>query len=257
MVNMTDVSRVVYASLMSETSGQRLKQARIAAGFATPTMAHRRFGWPVSTINAHENGQNNLRPPIAERYADAYGVRPEWLLMLRDDGGPGESANELTLISAGDLVPVRIAGTLEAGAFREVDEFIQLEPVTIFEPRDPRFPNARMMGFDVAGDSMNDLKPRPIIPGDRVVCIDFEDLRGRVPLRDGMVVVVEQVRDGGHLREWSVKQLEYHADRVEFWPRSTNPKHKPIVVPHNFEADDGRTVSILALVRRVTNELPL
>ncbi len=243
---------------MEDTPGNRLKKARIAAGYATPTIAHKRFGWPVSTINAHENGQNNLRPEIAQRYSEAYGVRAEWLLKFSDDGGPDEDAEASEAKPhKGDLVPINVAGVLQAGAFREVDEFVQGERVTIFEPRDKDFPQARQVAFDVDGDSMNDLKPRPIMPGDRVVCVDYEDLKGRVPIRDGMVVVVEQVRDGGHLREWSVKQVEYYPDRIEFCPRSTNPKHKPIVVPHDRQADDGRMVQILALVRRVTNEVPL
>jgi hypothetical protein len=170
---------------------------------------------------------------------------------------PGElSAPELTPV-AGDLVPVRVAGTVQAGSFREVDEFVQTEFVTIYETRDPQFPDARLGAFNVAGDSMNNLKPRPILPGDRVITIDFDDLRGRVPLRDGMIVVVEQVRDGGHLREWSVKQIEFYDDRIEFHPRSTNPRHKPIVVAHDPRADDGRSVRVLALVRGIRSEVAI
>ena len=244
---------------MSEVGLKERIQKRLEVTGKSPRSASIEAGGSASLLqNLFSGKSKSIRSDYLTPLAAVLETSVEWLATGAgsEAAADGPAQPEISLIQ-GDLVPVRIAGTLEAGAFREVDEFVQLEPVTIFEPRDPRFPNARMMGFDVAGDSMNDLKPRPIIPGDRVVCIDFEDLRGRVPLRDGMVVVVEQVRDGGHLREWSVKQLEYHADRVEFWPRSTNPKHKPIVVPHNFEADDGRTVSILALVRRVTNELPL
>jgi len=102
---------------------------------------------------------------------------------------------------------------------------------------------------------MNKLEPRPILAGDRIVCVDFDDLDNRVPLRDGMVVVVERTRDAGFLREWSVKQLEFYEDRVEFHPRSTNPRHKPIVIPRDYQADDGQEVRILALVRRIVNEL--
>lgn len=162
-----------------------------------------------------------------------------------------------------DLVPVtsgltvgRVAGTLEAGAFREVDEFDQSEPIEIILPRDEKFPNARQLVFDVAGDSMNDLRPRPIFPGDRLVCLAYEDVGHEVELRSGMVVVVQRERDGGHFREWSVKQLELFHDRAEFHPRSSNSKHKPIIVRPDADADDGVTVQVIALVRRVMNEMP-
>jgi hypothetical protein len=156
------------------------------------------------------------------------------------------------------LVPVRRAGVVEAGAFRRVDEFEdEGDFEELFEPRDRRFPDARQAYFDVAGDSMNALKPRPILEGDRAICIDYDDLRGRLLLRDGMVVVVEQTLAGGHVRERSIKQVELYEDRIEFCPRSSNPKHKPIVVKKDLHADDGRTVEVIAIVRRVTNDLPI
>jgi len=150
----------------------------------------------------------------------------------------------------------RVAGIVEAGAFREVDEFDQSEPVEIALPRDELFPNARQLVFDVAGDSMNDLRPLPIFPGSRLVGIAYEDVEHLVELRSGMIVVVQRERDGGHFREWSVKQLELFTDRAEFHPRSTNPKHKPIVVRRDHEADEGVRVAVIALVRRVMNEMP-
>ncbi|CUA90182.1 hypothetical protein Ga0061061_111102 [Chelatococcus sambhunathii] len=160
------------------------------------------------------------------------------------------------------LVEVKVAGIVEAGAFREAPWFSdEDEPATVATTRDRDFPEVQLVAFDVGGDSMNALKPRPILPGDRVICLDFEDLRGRLPLRDGMVVVVEQTLDGGHHREWSVKQIELYEDRTEFHPRSTNKAHKPIVVPRVLARDpseeDNRQVKILAIVRRIENEVPL
>lgn len=156
----------------------------------------------------------------------------------------------------GGMVAGRVAGVVEAGAFREVDEFDQSEPIEIMLPRDEKFPNARQVVFDCAGDSMNDLRPRPIFPGDRLVCLAYEDVGHEVELRSGMVVVIQRERDGGHFREWSVKQLELFPDRAEFHPRSTNSKHKPIIVRPDHEADDGVSVQVIALVRRVMNEMP-
>jgi SOS-response transcriptional repressor LexA len=141
---------------------------------------------------------------------------------------------------------VPVVGMVEAGTFREVDEFGDLQPRRISVPRDERYPRARQFAFDVAGDSMNAAEP-PITAGAVIVCVDFDDVNE--PIRDGMRVVVERTRDGGHLREWSVKEVRQYEDRVEFIPRSTNAKHRPIVVPRGNYEDEGTTVRILALVR--------
>ena len=150
-------------------------------------------------------------------------------------------------------------GVVEAGSFREVNDFEDPDRIIPDAEEDPRFPGVPIISFDVAGDSMNALQPTPILPGQRVIGIDFEGLGNRVPLRDGMVVIVEQSLNGGHLRERSVKQLEMHRDRTEFCPRSTNPKHKPIVVPFDTVDqgdEDGREVKVLAIVRQVISDLP-
>ncbi|MBX5001855.1 helix-turn-helix domain-containing protein [Rhizobium lentis] len=157
---------------------------------------------------------------------------------------------------AGSTVPVRKAGIVEAGTFREVDEFDQSEPEEIYIEPDKRYPNARRMFFEVMGDSMNDLRPTPIYPGAKCICVAYEDIGHEVELRDGMVVVVQRERDGGHFREWSVKQIALFADRIEYLPRSTNPKHKPIVVPRDADADNGVNVAVIGLVRRIINDIP-
>ena len=89
-------------------------------------------------------------------------------------------------------------------------------------PRDKEYPDASLVIFEVAGDSMNNLTPYPILPGVRVIALDYSDPRGRLALRDGMVVVVEQFTHDGSLRELSAKQIELYDDRIEFCPaRST------------------------------------
>lgn len=167
----------------------------------------------------------------------------------------GEALPESELRPITDrMTSVVVAGIVEAGSFREADDMDQSEAEWIALPPDKRYPGARQMAFDVAGDSMNALQPRPIFPGDRAVCVAYEDVAHEATLRDGMVVVVERTRDGGHTREWSIKQVEIYTDRVEFHPRSTNAKHKPIVIARDVEADDGTRVEIIGLVRRVIND---
>jgi DNA-binding XRE family transcriptional regulator len=240
-----------------ELPKDRLKQVRAAAGYESPTDAANAFPRDINknTLISHENGNRPISRKAAEKYGELFGAQAGWILF---GDGPGEDTraalSEVTLSRVGMTVG-RVAGVVEAGTFREVDEFDQSEPIEIMLPRDEKFPNARQLVFDCAGDSMNDLRPRPIFPGDRLVCLAYEDI-GHVELRSGMVVIVQRSRDGGHFREWSVKQIEVFPDRAEFHPRSTNPKHKPIIVERDDEADEGVTVEVIALVRRVMNDLP-
>ncbi|GLI23457.1 hypothetical protein GGQ86_003008 [Xanthobacter flavus] len=169
-------------------------------------------------------------------------------------GDPESSLGHSTVSAVtwgGPTIPV--AGVVEAGAFREADDSNQDEPELVPAEPDKRWPEARQVAFRVAGDSMNALKPVPILEGATLICVDYEDIADRHPLRSGMIAVVERAALGGQMREWSVKQLEVLDDRFVFHPRSTSQKHKPIVVTTDFEADDGMTVSVLALVRRIDN----
>lgn len=229
---------------------QRLDARRTELGYTGMDLS-RRSGVPYASIAKYLKGATDQpRGHIVDRLAQAIGKSKLWLL-------EGIEPDEIEASPTTRLVPVAIAGTVEAGTFREVDEFDQSERQQIVLPVDDRFPSARQVAFDVSGDSMNDLKPRSIMPGDRVISVAYDDIDGEIALRDGMVVVVERTRDGGHTREWSIKQIELYEDRVEFHPRSTNPRHKPIVVSRDHSADDGTTVQIVGLVRRIVNDLPL
>lgn len=236
-----------------EERAARLVQARRDAGHTSAIAAARKFGWNENRYKAHEAGRNGFGIADARLYAQAFHTTPEWL-NFGDVGAPAGSELRLVVPDA-RLQPVKVAGIVAAGLFREVDDMDQSEPERVWEEPDPEFPDARRMAFDVEGESVNALKPRPIFPGDRLICVAFEDVANQVRVRDGMVVVVERTRDGGHTREWSVKQVELYEDRVEFHPRSTNPSFKPIVVKRDAEADDGVRVEIIALVRSVKNTI--
>lgn len=252
------------------TPGERLREARMKAGFTSALAAAEALEMKPSTYNAHEragaHGARMYSPDDAVRYARRFGVTAEWLLFGSNavgtlGGREAELRSQRTgpeiVPAGGDRVLIQPGGTVEAGTFRSVDEYGDDPPEPMIGLPDPQYPGLQMYYFNVAGDSMNALKPRPILSGDLVVGIDFEAFQGRVPLRDGMVVVVEQTTGGGMLRELSLKQLEIYEDRYEFHPRSSNSKHRPIVVPHSMEADDGRTVRVLAVARRIINELSL
>lgn len=71
----------------------RLKQARLAAGYETPSDAARALknkGINKNTLISHENGNRAISRKAAEKYAKVFGVRAGWLLY-------GEAENEAPL----------------------------------------------------------------------------------------------------------------------------------------------------------------
>lgn len=207
------------------------------------------LGRAPSAVSSLLKGDREIKAHEIAIIADYLEVQP-----------PGPASHSATLSPTSTVAPVSgnrmqvvMAGIVEAGAFREFDDANQDEPETITTDADPRWPKARHFAVRVAGDSMNACQPIPILDGAIVVCVDYSDIASSYPLRDGMKVVIQRVRDGGHLREWSIKQIEVQDDRYIFHPRSTSTRHKPIIVTTDLEADDGTTVSVLGWVRRIDN----
>lgn len=64
--------------------GERLRQARIEAGYSSASAAARAHGWKNSTFIAHENGQNDFDAEQAQEYAKAFKTSAEWLLWGRN-----------------------------------------------------------------------------------------------------------------------------------------------------------------------------
>ncbi len=65
------------------TPSERLKQARLAAGYPTAKEASARVGVAYYSYAQHENGTRGIRPESAELYARAFNVEPEWILYNR------------------------------------------------------------------------------------------------------------------------------------------------------------------------------
>lgn len=65
---------------MANTSN-RLKEARIRAGFRSAREASTLFGWSIDTYKSHENGIRNPKVADLKGYAKAYRVTVEWLLL--------------------------------------------------------------------------------------------------------------------------------------------------------------------------------
>lgn len=217
-----------YSECM-ETPSDRLKEARLKAGYSTAKSAAEAMGVTVSTYIQHESGVRGLPAGRAARYAKFFRVAPEWLLYNRGSSDPIEVEPTLTELP--------MVGPVQAGAWLAIDDSSQEEPPMMAAAADRRYPHARQWLREVRGDSMN---ARNIYPGDFVHIVELTG--AGINLNTGMIVEVIQSRDGGSLREITLKEVEIEGPgRVTLWPRSTNPRWKD---PVRLGDDTGGDVEV-------------
>ncbi|WP_057464330.1 XRE family transcriptional regulator [Pseudovibrio sp. POLY-S9] len=72
----------------------RLRQARIQAGYSTATDAAKAFGWPRDSYTSNENGNRSITQKKAETYASAFNVSPSWLLFGTEKDQPTQSKHK-------------------------------------------------------------------------------------------------------------------------------------------------------------------
>lgn len=247
---------VLEKSYMASTLAERV-QARLDALGLGPIQAAERGDLERTYIRdiIKPNGKKTVTARLMPKLAAVLQTTSAYLNGETDDATRAEDRGSTSDVRISDrgLMSVPKVGRVEAGEFREVLEFDDSEREFLLEQIDPEFPRARMIAFDVLGDSMNQADP-PIPPGSVIMCVDFEDTQ--LPMTDGMIVVLERTRNSRLTREWSVKEVVTHDDRTEFHPRSSNQKHEPIVVLDTPGADDGTEVKVLALVRRISTPVP-
>ena len=155
---------------------QRLRAARLEAGFETAAAAAEAFGWNRNTYASNENGNADFSYRRARIYAEAFAVRPEWLY---EETGAARDAR------SGDMA--RIIGKVGANPegqvlFAEGQQGYDLAPIPPGGTQDA-------VALQVAGHSMRGL-------ADDGALIYFEDQR-TPPSPDmlGHVVVVETDQD--------------------------------------------------------------
>lgn len=231
----------VDVRIMSDPAS-RLREARAASGFDSASSAAKAMGVGVSTYVQHENGGRGIPASRALQYGRFFGVRPEWLLYGRGEKDAPQWAPQLTMLP--------VMARIQAGAWLAVDDFDQgQEQPMMSAALDPRYPHAPQYLREVQGDSMN---ARGIFPGDFAHIADFAESGANI--NTGMVVEVTRTRDGGALREITLKEAEVvPGGAVILWPRSTNPRWKD---PVPLDPDDGSEVEVrvtgilLSVIRR-------
>jgi SOS-response transcriptional repressor LexA len=224
-----------------DAAGDRLKSARIAAGFKSIAMAARRLNKSQSTLRAHENGQNDFDAKWATLYGAAYKVDPTYLLF--GEAGPLVPPEHIEF----HQIPVR--GTVAAGSWIETPAFLEEFEVAEF------IEGLQLVGEDVSrtyalkvlGSSLNKIAP----DGSFVICTDISS---GVELRDGDLVVVERIRAQGGLREVTAKRVQRRNGIIHLSPESNDPRWQEAIdvsLPHN---DESAEIRVVARIRHIIIE---
>lgn len=222
----------------------RLRAARLAAGFKSTLAAAERLGVSPSTYRAHENGQNEYDEAQAERYARAFHVTPAHLI-FGDSAGIASGADvEGFEPQAMGRLPVR--GEVAAGLWLETAPFLDDLDVTDFI--DGLYVPPSMVQWTyclrVRGTSINKIAP----DGSYLVCLDV--LSG-IEVQERDVVIVERVRDDGSLREVTAKRLIRQDGNLALMPESDDPMWQNVIKidsdPYQMDAE----IRIVAKVKHV------
>lgn len=188
-----------------------------------------------------ERGERRLNEDYILRASRAFGV-PVQLVISEDDEWSGDDELPSAPIGA-NFLP--FAGTTQAGVFVDVELHANHEPQAVAISPDPRYRRARQYVWQVLGDSMN---KAGIHDGMFAVGVDYVDFVEHYrPIETGDIVVVERMRFDGQERERTIKRYWEEPTGVALMPESTNPHHKPIVIPKDGVIE-GEEIRIIAYV---------
>lgn len=246
------------------TIGERIKQAREEAGLSQSRLA-KLIGVTRNAVSLWENDENDPATDKIRPLAEYLDKSPDWIISgkedfherLRKQQRDAETRALAKRFETNNWDPpasddgLLYAGTVEAGAFRDVELYTDLdEQRRVAVPKDFVFPGVRQYAWDVKGDSMNLAN---ILEGMYVIgadYIDFERVYGQP--NNGDLVIVQRASADGAL-ELTVKELHGFADRYELRPKSTNPKHKPIIIMRGV--DEHVSTRLVAIVLGTYNRL--
>lgn len=158
------------------------------------------------------------KPATLKALAKALKVSAEYFLDASADIEGGLANN--------NLARIYVVGSVQAGEWQSALEREPDDWYTMTMPADNRYPDMRLFGLEVHGNSMNEYYPN----GTVVFVIPYGDL-GRTPTSGERVVVLRRERASDTF-EATIK--EYQQDdrgRHILWPRSRDPDFQtPIIL---------------------------
>jgi transcriptional regulator with XRE-family HTH domain len=218
-------------------NGEKIRELREAKGLSQPELA-KRARVSQQLIDQIERGKIKRTKFLLE-IAKALDVYPYELdpsfLALIPHAEEAETGDIVALPggleeAAAGLIPIK--GSVEAGAFREIEDNPEPQYLGSIFPDLP----LPQWAYLVQGESMN----RMALPGQYWIATPYVD-----PLNDarsGDYVIIERTR--GHLRERSIKRLRFQKDGTrEFWPESTDDRFKD---PIRFDGSEDEQWEIIA-----------
>ncbi len=185
---------------VEKTIHDRLRDARVAAGFRSATAGAKRVGKTESTYRAHENGQNEYGPEEATGYAHAFNVTAEWLLFGgNDDFKTWKKRQDQTKAGAQAQSPFKMVPEFDVHVSAGGGALVVEEAEIGRWPFNPEYlsnflglARANLAIVEVRGDSMEPT----LISGDRVL-VNMSDRQisqsGIFVLFDGGGTVVKRV----------------------------------------------------------------
>ncbi|MGN6539144.1 MAG: LexA family protein [Mesorhizobium sp.] len=227
---------------MDKIAGDRLKQARIDAGYQNAREAADALGVNYTTYGQHENGTRNIPARSAERYARKFKVSLEWLLTGRGNHGAKNLTMSLSKSAKLGMVPVK--GYVKAGQWYDIDDWGASSMAEVV-PSSSDYPLEWQYAYIVDGESLN----KTARHGDRLVCIDL--IESGTGFIDGDLVIVERSRFGGQMIETTAKRARKTMTGWELWPESTDPEHQqPIPYDLGQENAEVRVVAKVIWILR-------
>jgi SOS-response transcriptional repressor LexA len=231
----------------------RLKEAR-AKKYASAAEAARAIGMKEVTVRAHESAQNGVSAWQAHRYAQAYGVSPNWILYGTETPSQAEIGAQVSsyIQSDGRLHrPIPIVGDVAAGLWKEALPTEAYAATGSLDIIVDGYQRASLSALRVVGTSMNKLYPE----GRYVIVAPVAE----AGLREHDHVVVQ--RDRGGLVETSLKELVTEGGRPMLYPRSTDPAFQsPIDLIGVADDQDAPVITAVVVAdysRRDRGSLPI
>ncbi len=197
-------------------TSQRLRDARVGAGFASASDAARALGVGVSTYLGHENGHRGFTVEDATRYAKRFGVSLDWLLL-----GKGEFISPQRAVNGTPIV-----GTLD------LRNWAEREPISLDDATGEQLEIAMLTGHSdqvwFAVRVPAEFPAEHMHEGDFLICRQSDEVE------HGRMGVVERTASGGPLG--TLRQLALVACtksgsgdwRMVIRPQRPNEEEKPL-----------------------------
>jgi transcriptional regulator with XRE-family HTH domain len=224
---------------------ERLRRARIGAGFQRAADAVRKFGWSYSRYMNYENGGRAIPPKQAILFASAYGVTVDYIYFGKD-----EFLNRIETAAPLKLRSVRRIALVALGNIAELQRIVSgLEPmmaVTIpVAGEDETFPE-HVIFVEIEDKSMSSpTAPISFEPGDKALI----DLDAAPAPSEFVLALVPEERTALFRMYREVGRAEDGTMIVDLVP--LNPNFRTIRLPPS-----GQIVGVCRRVHRIFDLTP-